>query len=135
MVRAWELMSWMAHGLSWTVEKGKETAGTQMTWRCKTPAGIAWLRIHRLPEGPPAIRRVRIACTLQDQPAALNLTVENEQRLAITPEGVPGVPRTLTVPPQTPADLVGRQLSDRNRDPVFTASMAVAQVMALSVLS
>jgi hypothetical protein len=94
------------------------------------------LHINRLKEGPPAINRLRFACTLRDQPAALNLTLESEQRLAIVPEGVPGVaPRTLTVQVQTPADLVGRQLSDRNRDPVFTASMAVAQVMAQSVLT
>jgi hypothetical protein len=31
-------------------------------------------------------------------------------------------------------ELVGRQLSDRSRDPVFRESMAVAQVMAQSVL-
>jgi hypothetical protein len=30
--------------------------------------------------------------------------------------------------------LIGRQLSDRERDPVFHESMAVAQVMARSLL-
>jgi hypothetical protein len=38
------------------------------------------------------------------------------------------------VQPQPLADLVARQLSDRERDPVFHDSMAVAQVFARSVL-
>jgi hypothetical protein len=42
-------------------------------------------------------------------------------------------PRTVTVPPTSAVDLIGRQLSDRERDPAFRDSMAVAQVMAQSV--
>ena len=49
-------------------------------------------------------------------------------------EGTEELPRTMTVPPHSPAELVGRQLSDRERDPVFRASMSVAQVMARSLL-
>ena len=43
-------------------------------------------------------------------------------------------PRTLMVQPQSPTDLIARQLSDRDRDPVFSESMAVAQTLAKSVL-
>jgi glucose-6-phosphate dehydrogenase assembly protein OpcA len=134
MVQAWLLASWLVRVLRWRVDGGKAQSGSETLWRCQKPNGAASLRIRRLQTGPPAVQRVRLACVLTDQPAALNLSAESEQRLAITPEGVPGVPRTLTVAPQSPAELVGRQLSDRSRDEVFTASMAVAQVMALSVL-
>jgi hypothetical protein len=37
------------------------------------------------------------------------------------------------VPPQTDAELIARQLSDRDRDLVFRESMAVAQVLPLSL--
>ena len=52
----------------------------------------------------------------------------------ITPEGVDAAPRTVTTPPLTPAELVGRQLSDRERDLAFRQAMSVAQQLAQSVL-
>jgi len=54
--------------------------------------------------------------------------------LAMRMEGIDEAPRTMTIPPHSPAELVGRQLSDRERDPVFRASMSVAQIMARSLL-
>jgi hypothetical protein len=65
----------------------------------------------------------------------MNLVAEGRQRLAIRLEGIESAPRTITVPPQSDAELVGRQLSDRERDPVFRQSMAVARVMAQSLLA
>jgi hypothetical protein len=41
----------------------------------------------------------------------------------------------VTVPPQSLADLVGPQLADREKDPVFRESMALAGVLAESVVS
>ena len=55
-------------------------------------------------------------------------------RIAVSLEGVEAAPRTMTVPTIQPAEVIGRQLSDRERDPVFRESMAVAQVMAQSLL-
>jgi hypothetical protein len=52
----------------------------------------------------------------------------------VTLEGTDMAARTVTVQPQPLADLVARQLSDRDQDPVFHESMAVAQVLAQSVL-
>jgi hypothetical protein len=92
------------------------------------------VRVRRLGEGPAEVRRVRVACTLGGKPGALNLVVEDGQRLAILPEGVEAAPRTMTLPPASAAELVGKQLSDRERDPVFHESMTIAGVMAQSVL-
>jgi hypothetical protein len=80
------------------------------------------------------VRRVRVACTLDGKPCALNLVIEDGRRLAVLLEGIEAAPRTMTLPPSSAAELVGKQLSDRERDPVFHESMAVAQVMAQSVL-
>jgi hypothetical protein len=54
--------------------------------------------------------------------------------LVIRIEGIEVAPRTMTVPPHSPTELVGRQLSDHERDPLFRTSMSVAQVMARSLL-
>jgi glucose-6-phosphate dehydrogenase assembly protein OpcA len=135
VVQAWELASWLTRRLGWRVQGGKVTPGVEIAWRFLGPTGEPRVRIRRLDQGPADIRRVRVAGKLGGQPAALNLVVEDDQRLAIHLEGVEGAPRTMALPPHTPAELIGRQLSDRERDPVFHESMAVAQVMARSVLA
>jgi glucose-6-phosphate dehydrogenase assembly protein OpcA len=134
VIQAWELVSWLSRRLGWSVRTGKVDPGVEIAWRFEAPQGNVRVRIHRLDQGPPVIRRVRVACRLEGKPAALNLVVENEHRLAIQLEGVEGAPRTITVPPHTPAEIIGRQLSDREPDPVFRESMTVAQVLAQSVL-
>jgi glucose-6-phosphate dehydrogenase assembly protein OpcA len=137
VIQAWELVSWMAGQLHWTVQTGKVSGGVEMTWRFSGPGGAtspALARVRRLDHGPWEVRRVRVVCKLDGRPGALNMTVEDGPRLAIRLEGVEAAPRTVAVPPQSPAELVGRQLSDRERDPEFRAAMAVAEVMARSLL-
>src|SRR5205823_2970827 len=92
------------------------------------------MRIRRLGDGPRGIRRVRVACTVAGQAGALSMQPDGDRRLSITPEGVPGAPRTVTVPAQSLSDLIGRQLSDREPDPTFRRVMTVAQALAQSVL-
>jgi hypothetical protein len=41
----------------------------------------------------------------------------------------------LLLPELTAAEVIGKQLSDRERDPVFRESMELAQVMAKSLLA
>jgi glucose-6-phosphate dehydrogenase assembly protein OpcA len=134
VVMAWMLVSWLTRRLGWQVQAGKVTGGTEMAWRATTPRGTARVRIRRLDQGPPEVHRIRMACTLDDEPGALNLVAE-DQRLAIQLEGTEGARRTLSSPPHPPAELVGRQLSDRESDPVFHQSMVVAGVMARGLLA
>jgi glucose-6-phosphate dehydrogenase assembly protein OpcA len=134
VVQAWMLMSWLTSQLGWTVQRGKVEPGVEMVWRFHGPTGEPLVRIHRLDEGPAEIQRIRIDCRIDDRASALDLLVQDGQRLAMQVEGVAEAPRTMTMPPHMPAELVGRQLSDRERDPVFRDAMAVAQVMARSLL-
>lgn len=134
VVQAWELMSWLTTQLGWRVQTGKVESGVEMTWRFHGPTGEPLLRIHRVEDGPEELQRIRLACKLDGKEAALNLYLQNNQRLAMQTEGVAEAPRTMTVPGHTPAELVGRQLSDRQRDAVFRATMNVAGVMARSLL-
>jgi glucose-6-phosphate dehydrogenase assembly protein OpcA len=134
VVQAWELASWLCQRLGWRIVTGKVQRGVELAWRLTGAHGDLQLRIRRLEQGPPEIRKVRLACVLQGKPGALSLTVQDDRRLAIQLEGVEAATRTMTVPPQSPAELVGRQLSDREPDPVFLESMAVARLLAQSVL-
>jgi glucose-6-phosphate dehydrogenase assembly protein OpcA len=134
VVQAWMLMSWLTGQLGWKVRTGKVEGGVEMAWRFSGPTGEPLVRIHRQEDGRQEIQRIRIGCQLDGRDSALDLFVQDGQRLAARVEGIEEAPRTMTVPPHSPAELVGRQLSDRERDPVFRTSMGVAQVMARSLL-
>jgi glucose-6-phosphate dehydrogenase assembly protein OpcA len=134
VIQAWQLASWLAARLGWQVQAGRVEPGRELTWNLRASHGLLRLRVRRLDEGPPNVRRLRVACLLDGKPGALNVVAEGDHRLAVAPEGVEGAARTVTVPPQPVAEIVARQLSDREPDPVFRESMAVAQVLAQSVL-
>ena len=133
-IQAWLLASWLTQHLEWRVQAGRITPGVEMAWKFETAKGAAMVRIRRRDQGTPEVFRVRIACRIDDVPGAVVITLEESQRLSVQHEGTDTSPRTMAVPPQSPVDLVGRQLSDRERDEVFRDSMAVAGVMAQSLL-
>ena len=149
VVQAWELLSWLAARVGWRVQAGKVQQGVEMSWHFQAPltlpsppggegrvrGGDVRFRIRRLDQGPPAIKGMRIRCTLNDKPVTLDLVSESAGKLVIRLEGVPAEPRTILVPELSPAEVIGRQLSDRERDPVFRESMQLAQVMAKSLLA
>jgi glucose-6-phosphate dehydrogenase assembly protein OpcA len=135
VVQAWLLAGWLTQRLRWQVQAGKSSDGTELSWRCRAGGSDVRVRVRRLAQGPAEVMRVRISCVLEGKPGALNLMIEDGRRLAVVLEGVEGAPRTMTLPPVSAAELVGRQLSDRDRDPVFHESMAVAGAMAQSVLN
>lgn len=134
VIQAWELVSWLASRLKWKVQGAKVQPNVEISWQVQTPHSGLRIRIRRLAEGPSEVRRVHIACTINGMLGAMNIAVEEERRLAVSLEGMPGEPRTMAIQPHRLADLMARQLSDRERDPVFHESMAVAQVFAESVV-
>lgn len=134
VVQALLLVSWLASRLGWKVEGSRVQPGVETTWKAAAPHGALKLRLHRLPEGPSEIRKVRIACAAAGKTSAFTFQVEGEQRLAVILEGEGAAARTMTIPAQPLSELVARQLSDRERDPVFRESMAVAQTFARSVI-
>ena len=136
VVQAWELASLaVAAPRLDAVRPARSQTGVEMAWRFRRRKGeVRSCASGVWTEGPPESAPRPAGLYAGDgKPVAMNLVVEDACRLAITLEGVEAAPRTMTVPPLTPAELIGRQLSDRERDPVFRESMAVAQVMARSV--
>jgi glucose-6-phosphate dehydrogenase assembly protein OpcA len=134
VVQAWELIGWLASCLGWRVQAARLEPNVEISWDVNAPHGRLRVRIRRLAEGPPEIRHIRIACTLEGKPGALQFSIQDESLLAVVPEGVPGAARTVAFQRATVAELLGGQLSDREPDPIFRRSMEVAQVFAHSLL-
>jgi glucose-6-phosphate dehydrogenase assembly protein OpcA len=135
VTQAWLLVSWLASRLHWRVQAGKVQPNVEICWTAATDSGPLRICIRRLSEGPPEIRKARIAYRVSGKPEATNIWVHDGRRLAMCPEEGNYSMRTMTVQPQQVPEMVGRQLSDREPDPVFRESMAVAQVFAQSLLS
>jgi glucose-6-phosphate dehydrogenase assembly protein OpcA len=134
VVQAWLLASWLASRLKWRVQAGRVEPNVEIAWKVAAPHGPMRVVLVRASEGPSEVHRMRIAFTVQGKPSAFTFQAQGPARLAVAPENNDAAPRTLTVQPQPQADLVARQLSDRERDPVFRDSMIVAQVFARSVI-
>jgi glucose-6-phosphate dehydrogenase assembly protein OpcA len=134
VVQAWLLVSWLVSRLGWRVQAAKVQPGVEIAWQAIARHGSLRLRLDRLAEGPSGVRRVRIACTVDGQRTALSITADDHRRLAASFEGKTTATRTIIVQPQPLAELVGRQLTDREHDAVFRQGAAVAQVLAQSVL-
>jgi glucose-6-phosphate dehydrogenase assembly protein OpcA len=134
VIQAWELASWIASRLSWSVQQAKVEPNVEICWKARAPHGMVNLRLVRLSEGPSEVRRVQVKCSIDGKPVVLNCFPQDAYRLAVQPEGIDAALRTMTTQPQPLPELIARQLSDRDYDPVFTESMAVARVLAESVL-
>jgi glucose-6-phosphate dehydrogenase assembly protein OpcA len=134
VVQAWHLASWLAASLNWEIHSAHVQPNEEISWKLSAPRGLLNLRIRRLPTGPAEICRVRIACELNSPARALEFQTVDDMHLAVVPEGIEAAKRTITIQRPALAELVGRQLSDRQRDPLFNSSMSVAQSLANSVL-
>jgi glucose-6-phosphate dehydrogenase assembly protein OpcA len=134
VIQAWELASWLTRRLGWKVRAGKVEPGVEIRWAFEAPHGAVAVRVRRLTEGPSEVRQVRLQCRIDGQSAALVFRPLDATRLEVVTEGVAVAPRTVSAQPLPLAELVGRQLSDRERDPVFTESMATAQTLAQSLM-
>jgi glucose-6-phosphate dehydrogenase assembly protein OpcA len=134
VTQAWQLTGWMASRLGWTIRATKLNPNVEVAIQIAARHGLLRLRIDRLPDGPSELRRVHMACTLHEKLGALDFVADDHARIAVQPEGIDASPRTIAVPPSETADILGRQLSDREPDPVFREAMAAAHILAQAVL-
>lgn len=130
VIPAWMVISWLASRLGWQVRMGRVQPNLEMAWQCQTPSGKqVSLRIRRLEEGDPEIHRVRIAGDSE----SFDFVSEGRLRLSVVPEGMDAAARTVAVSAVPMAELVSRELSDRDRDPIYRETLQFAQAMAQSV--
>lgn len=134
VAQAWQLAGWMAARIGWKIQASKLRPNVEIAFQMLAPHGPLRLRIDRLADGPSELRRVRFACAIEGKLGALDITVEDGARLSVKPEGIDASPRTLSLPSLATPELVARQLSDREPDPVFRETMAAARVLAQALL-
>jgi len=134
VTQAWQLAGWMASRLGWKIQATRFKQGLEIAFQILAPRGTLRLAITRRPEGPSEICRFRVTCAMGGRLGALNFVSEGGDRLSVQAEGMEAEPRTITVKPASTADIVGRQLSDRDPDPVFREAMIAAHVLAQAVL-
>ena len=134
VTQAWGLASWMASRLGWAYQSSRVEPNVEIAFQFRGPRGMIGLRIDRLPDGAPEVRRVRVSRGPKGRDGILEFTSSAPGRLAARPAGEDVQPRTVTVQGRRIAELIGRQLSDREPDPVFRESMRVAQKLALHVV-
>ncbi|HEU5118952.1 MAG TPA: glucose-6-phosphate dehydrogenase assembly protein OpcA, partial [Isosphaeraceae bacterium] len=118
VTQAWEIASWMASRLGWKIQARKIQPNVEISWNVLGPNGLLRLRIRRLEDGPSRLRRVRIACSLCQEPGAIDVVDRDDGRIAVSLEGQEGDARTVALTVPSGAELVSRQLTDRDRDPV-----------------
>lgn len=132
---AWSLAGWLIQGLGWHSGGARVTPGERIDWRLSSTGGPRHLCLRRLGDRPSGIHQVRISCAIDNAPCALTISpCEEASRLRIELECSNAAPRTVAVTTPPLPELIGQQLSDRERDPVFRATMNVAQTMAQEVL-
>ncbi|MFQ3592705.1 MAG: glucose-6-phosphate dehydrogenase assembly protein OpcA, partial [Gemmataceae bacterium] len=128
-IQAWLLASWLADSLQATPQGGRVTPGVEMTWQFRGPRGEMQVHIRRREQGPATVQCVRLGCL----PHPLIVSRESPQRLSVQHQHGDSTPRTVTVPALSMADMIGRQLNDRERDRRFCQAMRTAQAMAQAV--
>jgi glucose-6-phosphate dehydrogenase assembly protein OpcA len=133
VTQAWQLAGWLASRLGWKTQATKFKQGQEIAFQILGPHGPLRLKLDRLPDGPSQIQRVRFACSIAGKAGALDFVASENCRLSVQAEGVEAAPRTVTVKPQSIAELVARQLSDREPDSVFRDAMMAAHPMAYSL--
>ena len=126
VTQAWQIAGWLASRLGWHYQSSNLEDNVEIAFQFRAPHGWVTLRIDRLATGPAAIQLIRVKATGGDQ---LDFAIE-DNRLSVTHVGRDEAPRTVTLPSQRLGELIGRQLSDREPDPVFRETMRVAQQLA-----
>lgn len=130
VVQAWQLVAWIAARLGWKVERGRARGGAELDWVLASAHGPVHVAIRRQPAGPAEIHSLTLACKLDGKSAELKVASDGAGHLAATVPGPNTVARTTSAPSLSLAELVSRQLSDRDRDPVFEETMRIARVFA-----
>jgi len=129
------LIGWLASSLGWSVDTGRPRSGGESSWTFTAPDGRIGLRITRLEEDSCEIRHIRMSCSITSRNCVLDARLDSDgRRLVIHPMGLDATPRTIFIPRQTPASLIGQQLSDRERDPLFHQSARFAGMLAKTLL-
>jgi len=132
-IQSMMLAGWLSSCLGWTVNGGNVKPGVEMNWQLVAPQGQVRLRLVRQADAPADIGRIQVACKFAGSARTLDISNQDPRRFCAEIEGQALSQRVIAVKVPKLAELVGRQLSDRERDAVFHSSMVAAQRLAQAV--
>jgi glucose-6-phosphate dehydrogenase assembly protein OpcA len=134
VTQAWQIGGWLASRLGWKLESTKVEPQTEVALSFHASQGLVTLKWKRLDDGPAEIRRIKMVGGPAENPVSLEFASEGDGRLSVK-SGSDEASRTVAVQPRNIADLIARQLTDREPDSAFLESMVVAQQLARRVVS
>jgi glucose-6-phosphate dehydrogenase assembly protein OpcA len=134
-VQGWLIAGWLASRLGWRLVEGRTRADSAQSWQFEASRGQVSLCQSLAPDCPAELQAVGVTCHLEGQEVTLAFAPLNGCSLAVCRGETGCVPRTLTLTPEPLAELVGRQLSNRDFDPVFHASVVCSAALVRSALS
>ncbi len=132
--QSWLVIGWLSRLLGWQPAGGQVAPGVEIQWGFRSDTGPVEVAVHRLPEGAPCIRSLRVVWEAHGERHALRIAAEAEGPLVCTLEGSAAPPRTLARPRQDRPRLVARQLQKLFHDPLFEDTLAVSRTMAETLL-
>lgn len=71
VTQAWLIAGWLASRLGWHYQASRLKDNVEIAFQFRAPHGWVTLRIDRVPTGPSAIQKIRIACGFEGQASTL----------------------------------------------------------------
>jgi len=132
--QAWFLIGWLAGRLGWQPVGGKVAPGVEVTWGFQSKQAPLRVIVRRLPVGEPELSRVTIRWNAKAGRGEVGFARDGQDHLAVTSGSTPAVGRVLSVPRESRASLVARQMSKLFHDPLFRDTLALSRRMAEALL-
>ncbi len=128
--QAWLLIGWLSRLLGWRASGGKVQPDVQVTWGFESDHGPIYVHVHRLKEGDPRIRELRIRWDGPDGGDSAVFERAEGRRLTFYYESSQEHRRYLALPPPERSEVVVGQLRKLFRDPIFADTLGLARQMA-----
>jgi len=123
------LVGWLADRLGWRRASRGDVSRVSARWRLAGPGGDVSVDVLRVPDGPSSVIEATFEQAVRG--ARVSVVRDSDERLRVEPP-LPGggiLPGTSA----TPAEIVARELSDLDGDPMFRPALAVARSLAEDV--
>ncbi|MDX2037224.1 MAG: glucose-6-phosphate dehydrogenase assembly protein OpcA [Isosphaeraceae bacterium] len=131
VTQAWAIAGWLSGRLGWTPKTHRVAPGEELSFLMTTRSGAELrLRLIRRPSGPSALQSIRVGCAKAACMPSMCFALDRDDRIALTSDAEGNSPRTTAIGPRELGEVVGRQLSDREPDPIFREAMHHAHRLA-----
>jgi glucose-6-phosphate dehydrogenase assembly protein OpcA len=128
--QAWLLIGWLGTCLRWQPARGEVAPDVEVTWWFRSEHSPVRVTVRRLAEGEPEVRSLSILSKTGAGAQTATFSEVAPQRLGVSATGSATPRQVLTVPLESRAVLIARQLPALEHDPLFEKSLAMSRAMA-----